>query len=152
MRTISSLGSIYGVTVIGGVVVFALLRRRRFRDAILVAATGSAELLTFVIRLATDRPRPSPALVQVIESGPGTSFPSGHAADAAALAVVIAHLVGSDHRRRALLWSSLAVLAAASGVSRAYLGAHWPSDIIGGYLTGGVVGFALGGLVSGGQE
>ena len=152
MRAISAIGSIPGVAATGGVVVLALLRRRRFRDAALVAASGSAELVTLALRFATDRPRPSPLLVQVIESGPGTSFPSGHAADAAALAIIVAHLIRPDHDKRLLLWGGLALYAAVNGISRVYLGAHWLSDVIGGYLAGGAIGLALGGFMAGRQE
>ncbi len=152
MRGISDLGGIYGMAAIGGVVVVALVRRRRFRDALLVAAAGSAELLTFVIRLATERPRPTPDLIRVIESGPGTSFPSGHAADAAALAIVVAHVVTPRAGRRAAVAGGLAVLVAASGISRVYLGAHWPTDVIGGYLAGAIVGLTVGHWASGGAR
>jgi len=152
MRRISDLGGIYGMALIGGVVVLALLRRRRFRDALVVAAAGSAELLTLAIRLATERPRPSPELIRVIESGPGTSFPSGHAADAAALAIVVAHVVVPRLRRRAVMGGVLVVLVAASGISRVYLGAHWPTDVVGGYLAGAVVGLTVGRWATGGRE
>lgn len=144
MRRMSDVGGIVGMAVIGGAVSLTLLKQRRVRDAVLVAATGSAELLTFAIRLATERPRPTQALVRVLESGPGTSFPSGHAADAAALGLVIAHVVTPRGARRGVLIGALWALAIGSGVSRVYLGAHWPSDVVGGYLTGTVVGLAIG--------
>ena len=148
MRVVSAAGSIPGLAVGGGAIAVALIARRRIRDAVLVAATGSAELVTLALRMATDRPRPSPLVVEVIESGPGTSFPSGHAADAAAVAVLVARLIPSRHRWRVLAWGLLTMFTAASGLSRVYLGAHWLSDVGGGYLTGAAIGLVLGGLRS----
>jgi len=117
-----------------------------------VVVTGSAEVVTLALRFATDRPRPSPQLVEVMESGFGTSFPSGHAADAAALGMLVAQLVPSGDRRRRQVWIGLSLFALASGISRIYLGAHWLTDVAGGYLVGAAIGLSLGGLLRRGVE
>lgn len=143
MRTISIAGGIPALAGAIAITGIALFRMRRVREsAALMTSLLSAEAATLVLRLLTDRPRPAPNLVRVVESGPGTSFPSGHAADAAALAVLIVMLVPARHRRVAAV--SMTLFALLGGVSRVYLGAHWPTDVVGGYLLGAGVGAAVG--------
>ncbi len=142
MRAFSAAGGIPVLVVAIGVAGVTLLAKRRGREPLLlVAAFLSAEVVTLAFRVVTDRPRPSPSLVQVLETGPGTSFPSGHAADAAALAAVAIMMV--PRHRRAVVATALGTFALLSGISRVYLGAHWLTDVAGGYLAGVAIGLAL---------
>ncbi len=67
------------------------------------------------------------------------SFPSGHALFSfcfyGVLAGLLAHRIEVRHWQ-ALIWVAAAVLVAAIGLSRIYLGVHYPSDVLAGYLTG----------------
>lgn len=145
--TVSAGTSPIGLAFLAGAVVVGLASRRRLREAALVAGTGFAELATLLLRLVTERPRPEASLVGVVEFTPGTSFPSGHAADVAALAVLLGQLTSHRSRpHRTGAWAGLGLFALAVGIVRIYLGAHWPSDVIGGYLVGGALGLALGWL------
>jgi membrane-associated phospholipid phosphatase len=81
-------------------------------------------------------PRPDPAVVRVIypESGGGYAFPSGHSQGAAVFWGTIAWQL-----KRTWVWISALILIVAVGVSRLYLGVHWPIDVVGGWAIGAVI-------------
>ena len=74
--------------------------------------------------------------------GPPGDYPSGGAARTVITFGLLAHLLtkrwGSPAERR-VIWSIVAVLVAAQGGSRLYLGRHWPEDVVGGWLFGWLV-------------
>ncbi len=111
------------------------------RPPALVVACGPISLLNSLLKLAVDRPRPGPDLVRAIGTAAESSFPSGHAF----LAIVFwgflaylayTHLKAPGLRPLALFISVAMILLV--GASRVYLGAHWPSDVLGGYVAGSV--------------
>jgi undecaprenyl-diphosphatase len=120
--------------------ILALLRRR---PAILLA-TGVAVVvasgLTTLIKDGVGRPRPPQALhVQALVHVPtDPSFPSGHASSSFACALVLAWALRHPGARAGLL-----LLAAAIAASRAYVGVHYPFDVVAGALLGCVVGAAV---------
>ena len=114
-------------------------------EALLVALTPLAPLANLGLKELAARPRPDTALALLEETGYG--FPSGHAVFAAAfLGAAIYVLNGisipgnSPWSRRFLriAQAALALLILVIGASRVYLGVHWPSDVIGGFLFGGL--------------
>jgi undecaprenyl-diphosphatase len=105
----------------------------------LIAAAAAATVLKAVI----ERPRP-PAEVALISTG-GYSFPSTQGAETAALAVAI--LVASPWRSRAAARATAAVLVGAValiGACMVYLGAHWPTDVLAGWVIGAAIGAGFG--------
>ncbi len=92
--------------------------------------------------------RARPVVEHAVDHAPGYSFPSGHATNTTVAAVVLLVLLWPRLRHRGR--TAGVVLAAAAalliGVDRVMLGAHFPSDVLGGYLLGGalVAGSALG--------
>jgi membrane-associated phospholipid phosphatase len=125
----------------GTVIIVLFLVGLRLEAAMtLFAAAGSAGLW-FLIATIVDRPRPSPEMVRVAVELPSGSFPSGHALNLTAILgflIYLAIILISDARWRALAVALLAVPVLTIGVARVYDGAHWPSDVLGGYLIGSV--------------
>ncbi|MGI8926981.1 MAG: phosphatase PAP2 family protein [Tepidiformaceae bacterium] len=93
-----------------------------------------------------DRPRPDPSLVDRRAAFGSPSFPSGHVMSGAYLYGAI--LVAALHRLRrrdrlALAWAAVAAVASIvlilDGLANVYMGVHWPSDVLGGYLWAAVI-------------
>lgn len=125
------------LVLVSAVIVWRCLGRL---ESGLVVLAGLSSLANDALKLAIDRPRPGPGLVTVFEAETGTSFPSGHAFFAVVVLGFLAYLAATHVRRRGL--GTLAVcgllaLVLLVGASRVYLGVHWPSDVLGGYLAGG---------------
>ena len=123
--------------------VAALLALRRcYAEALVVAATLPLRLVNPLLKGLVDSPRPTEELVRVIERANGSGFPSGHAAGAVLLygaVIAVAPRLVSSRRWCLLLRVGAALMILAVGVSRVAVGAHWPSDVLGGYLWGGVL-------------
>ena len=100
----------------------------------LAAVMIGASLLESGLKLAFGRARPE----VYFGVAPLTySFPSGHALFAACLYGALACLIAARIQDRvigALLWIDAALLAIAIGISRVYIGVHYPSDVVAGYL------------------
>jgi len=126
------------VVVATGIVVWWRIGRL---EAIMIPVGGLLTLVNTALKLVINRPRPSAALVHVLSREQGNGFPSGHAFFAILILGLTAYFICINLKNRVLRMLVLAGLIALIfliGISRVYLGVHWPSDVIGGYLIGGV--------------
>ena len=128
---ISAAGYLYGVVPFDIALVLALTLLRRFREATFAAvALGGAALLNIAAKQLFARVRPS--LWESISPESTFSFPSGHAMGSATLACVLIALAWGTHARWPVFMLAGA-FALAVGLSRVYLGVHYPSDILAGW-------------------
>jgi membrane-associated phospholipid phosphatase len=112
--------------------------RRRFGSGLLLLCVASAGVYA-ELRINALVGRARPAVADWAGTAAGSSFPSGHTTNATLFAALcawaIAAQVHAGWPRRAV-WAGAVVYAAAVGWSRVWLGVHWPTDVIGGWLYG----------------
>lgn len=139
MRDITALGGVTLLILIVSVAALLLLIHGKRREAaVLAATTVFAQLASDLFKTFYDRSRPDFAIYGDLP--PTHSFPSGHSTVAATaymlLALIVARLEPSLGTKR-LVFVLAAILIVAIGISRVYLGVHWPSDVLGGWALGG---------------
>jgi undecaprenyl-diphosphatase len=135
------------VTALGGFTVLMLvslaatamllIHGRRLQALVFVSTVALAQVASEALKRWIDRPRP--ALVTHLDLVYSSSFPSGHAMMTPAVYLTLAGILAAGERRpgeKALLLGGAAVLSAVVGVSRVYLGVHWPTDVLGGWALG----------------
>jgi undecaprenyl-diphosphatase len=139
VRDLTALG---GVTItfllVMTVVAFLVIGGRRRTAVFVVATIVSGLVFSLLLKAGFDRPRPD--LVPHGSHVHTASFPSGHAAMAAVVYLTLAAVLTRvlPHRAQRVLAVVLAlVVTLAVGFSRVYLGVHWPTDVLAGWLVGG---------------
>jgi undecaprenyl-diphosphatase len=151
-------GTMLAFTLIGGgwsaiaLLPMMVYRRTRFFSSSLALAIAAQATLVWVLKLSFGRVRPWLALglAPPIGAPHDGSFPSGHAAGSFCLAgFLFAALPAAWPRSRGLDRAlSVAALAVATlvALSRVYLGAHFPADVLAGAMLGALVGTVVGRL------
>jgi len=135
-------------TALGGVAVLALvtfmavgylfLIGKKRAALLMVSAVGTGIIASLLLKTGFDRPRP--ALVPHGSIVYTKSFPSGHSMMAAITYLTIGALMMRAHGRRAIrafILSAAILVTILVGVSRVYLGVHWPTDVLAGWTAGG---------------
>jgi undecaprenyl-diphosphatase len=137
-RDITALGGVGVLTIVTvAVSVFLWLQGNRRTVALLLVSIGGGRIVSSLLKLAFDRPRPD--LVPYGSIVHSTSFPSTHSMMATIAYLTLAILLARVQTSRAVklyLISLAAFLAVIVGVSRVYLGVHWPTDVIAGWTVG----------------
>jgi undecaprenyl-diphosphatase len=133
-KGLSTVGSQSVLVPVAVVIAIVLIVRRRMASAAVVAiSTIGAITLSNVVKVLVDRPRPASVhLVSVLSS----SFPSGHATQAAAILPALGIGVIALGARRWIAMSLAVTGAVAIGLSRVWLGVHYPSDVLAGWALG----------------
>ena len=138
MRDITGLGSVFTVVFVTvAVAAYLALTNRRRIAAYVIAAVGGGEAVSTVLKLFYHRPRPDlvPHGMEVFTA----SFPSGHAMMSAIAYLTLAILLARVDRNRRVKAFVLALGVSVTmlvGISRIYLGVHWPSDVVAGWCVG----------------
>jgi undecaprenyl-diphosphatase len=138
MQLVSFLGSTLFLIIFGVIIVIALYLRKHRRGAILFAITTlGSSILIFTLKNIFKRVRPEPFFNTILPSS--DSFPSGHALGAfcfyGALAAILTARTESLSLK-ILIWTAAAAMILLVGISRIYLGVHFPSDVVAGYAVG----------------
>jgi undecaprenyl-diphosphatase len=136
--TITSLGSGTNLTLASGIAVGFLCLQRRFRAAgFLIVSLGSGLMLSYLLKNFFLRERPT-MVPRLTHFDPG-SFPSGHSMGAALVYLTLGGILSSQTRRllsKAYFLSVALALSVLVGISRIYLGVHFPSDVLAGWVVG----------------
>ncbi|KQO12404.1 phosphatase PAP2 family protein [Paenibacillus sp. Leaf72] len=136
MKFLSFIGSVYIVSLLAvPITLFLLLvwKSRRETIVFLTAVIGSA-LLNLGLKLLFQRARPSLNAI-IVEAG--YSFPSGHSMSAFTFYGIVTYLCWRHiplEQARIWLLAFSSIMIASIGISRIYLGVHYPSDVVGAYL------------------
>ena len=137
-RDVTALGS-HAVIVLVGLVVASYLAMLRERASVMLLAASlvGGAILSAALKLAFGRPRPE--LVAHLADIHTASFPSGHAMLSAVayltLAGLLARVQPQPRLRRFVIATGIGTTALV-GISRVYLGVHWPTDVLAGWLLG----------------
>jgi len=139
MEGFTFLGSVKWVGAAVVLIALVLFAKRKWSLGLFILlSTGVGTLFNVILKNIFKRQRPE---IHRIISESGYSFPSGHSTGAFIFYGSIAYLILHYTNKRG--WQLLgviiiALLILAIGLSRIYLGVHYPSDVIGGYSAGGV--------------
>ena len=137
-RDITALGS-YSVLslVVGAVAVYLLMVRKRQAALWLLTSVIGGAALSTVLKIGFDRPRPD--IVAHAARVFTASFPSGHAALSAVTYLTLGALLASiapSHGQRLYFLALALLIAVVVGITRVYLGVHYPTDVLAGWCFG----------------
>lgn len=133
---ITQLGSPLVVIAIGLItVVLISLHKGKAHYFMVLSTLGGSAIFNELLKLGFHRPRPN---IARLVNATGYSFPSGHAMISVSLYGLLAYLVWRNYPRWStrLLSLALCILILLIGLSRVYLGVHYPSDVLAGFAAG----------------
>jgi undecaprenyl-diphosphatase len=139
MEFFTFIGSMKSIVVLSILILFFLYKVLKHRSELVlfIAVILGSNILFLTLKLFFQRTRPD--IYRLIEVG-GYSFPSGHATNAMTVYGILAFLlwlhIPTRWGRTVLILISI-IMILTIGISRIYLGVHYPSDVIAGYFTGG---------------
>jgi undecaprenyl-diphosphatase len=137
-RDLTALGGFTVLTIITVAAIAALLIYRRYAQAVVFGVTVVlAQLAAELIKAFIGRPRPD--LVSHLDLTYASSFPSGHAVMSPVIYFTLALIIAETEIQRPariMLVAGAVMVVIAIGVSRVYLGVHWPTDVLGGWALG----------------
>lgn len=140
-RDVTALGGVTVLTLLSVLAtVMLLIHGRRLQALVFAATVVIAQVISAGLKLLIERPRPD--LVPHLDLVYASSFPSGHSMMTPVVYLTLATILAAGEREageKVLLISCAALIAVAVGVSRVYLGVHWPTDVLGGWALGSAI-------------
>lgn len=137
-RDLTALGGFTVLALISALTVAILaMKQRRLQAMIFAATVVGAQILAEAIKLIAGRPRPD--FVAHFDLVYSSSFPSGHSTMAPVVYLTLAVILAAGEPRRdvrALIFACAVAVTLAVGLSRVYLGVHWPTDVLAGWVLG----------------
>ncbi len=137
-RDITALGSSTILTLVTAACAGYLLMRKQHRILILLlAATIGGSIVSLVLKTAVDRPRPEFASPESYVAT--ASFPSGHSMLSAVVYLTLGALLArttNQYRYKIYYLTTAALITLLVGLSRVYLGVHYPTDVLAGWSVG----------------
>jgi len=137
-RDFTALGGVGVLTLIAiAATLYLLLDGKRHAALFVILAIASGITVSFLLKTGFDRPRPD--LVPHGSIVYTSSFPSGHSMMSAIVYLTLGTLLARIQARRrikAYVLALAALVTVAVGISRVYLGVHWPSDVVAGWAAG----------------
>ena len=106
-------------------------------ESILVVFSIAPAAIGAIVKGIVQQPRPSPALIDISSHEGGSAFPSGHVLKTSALFLLLFVIIPAVVPWRPVRWllqAGSVLLVVSAGPARVYDGAHWPSDVVGGYV------------------
>lgn len=137
MRFISFIGSAYFLIPLMIVLIaYTLYKKSYYISKLLLLSTLGSYILNFLLKLIFNRTRPLDYFL--VDQG-GLSYPSGHSMVTMTFYMTLTYLASKyikDKSKKKWIYLFSYTMIILMGISRLYLGVHWPTDVIGGYLIG----------------
>jgi membrane-associated phospholipid phosphatase len=140
MAFVTELGSVWFLSLLSIITVIMLWVRKRDKWGILffIIGIGGGGLLTKILKFYYERGRPS---INPEYDAVGYSFPSGHSMGSLIFYGFATYFIVRSERSKMVKWivaAAAGILVIWIGITRIYLGAHFPSDVIAGHLAGAI--------------
>lgn len=134
-KTITNFGGVVGLVLIGIITsTILIIKKKKLMGILIWVNLACSGLLNQILKRLVQRPRPTE--YRLIEEN-GYSFPSGHSMVSAAFYGFFIYLIFKNIKNKYIKWISiilLSILIALIGTSRIYLGVHYTSDVMAGFV------------------
>ncbi len=137
MKFISFIGSEYFLFPAVGIgFIYTILKKKYYISKLLIASSLGCWILNYLLKFLINRTRPVDFFL--VEQG-GLSYPSGHSMVSMSMYLTFAYLLSKTDlfkKNKKIIYTAALLDVLLMGISRIYLGVHWPTDVIGGFIMG----------------